>query len=141
MSSLKTDYEKAVFLTCALYEKLKYDQTLTSVGDSAEKALSAGGGVCQDYAHIMLSLLRHDGLTARYTAGMLLGEGGSHAWVEVLCNKYWYGFDPTNCKLVNDEYIKVSCGRDSSDCPVISGTMNGSASQKQIEHVIVKTGG
>lgn len=68
---------------------------------------------------------------------MMLGEGVSHAWVEVLCNGYWYGFDPTNNKLVNDEYIKVSCGRDSNDCSVIRGKFYGIVSQMQTESVTV----
>lgn len=139
LTNMGSDYEKAVYLTSVLPDIIRYDPSLTAVGDKAEKALGAGGGVCQDFAHIMLSLLRTDGITARYAAGMLLGEGGSHAWTEVLCRGYWYGFDPTNRKLVNDEYIKISCGRDYSDCLVISGTMNGSEVQNQSEHVIVRT--
>ena len=69
---------------------------------------------------------------------MLYGEGSSHAWTEVLCRGYWYGFDPTNRKIVNDEYIRVSCGRDSSDCLLITGTMNGEAKQTQSEYTKVK---
>ena len=130
-------YEAALFLTGKLYEILSYDAVLTMTGDTAEQALSSGGGVCQDYAHIMLSLLRMRGITARYAAGMLMGEGASHAWVEVLCRGYWYGFDPTNRKLVNDEYIRVSGGRDASDCNVISGTMNWGAKQTQQERSVV----
>lgn len=133
LKRFRSDYEKALFLTDKLFYVMRYDPKCTSVGDSGEQALKKGGGVCQDYAHIMLSLLRSEGITARYAAGMLLGEGGSHAWTEVLCRGYWYGFDPTNRKLVNDEYIRISCGRDASDCPVITGTMNTEASQTQTE--------
>lgn len=133
LKRFKNDYEKALFLTDKLFYVMRYDPKCTNVGDSGEQALQKGGGVCQDYAHIMLSLLRAEGVTARYAAGMLLGEGGSHAWTEVLCRGYWYGFDPTNRKLVNDEYIRISCGRDASDCPVITGTMNTEASQIQTE--------
>ncbi len=138
LSEYPSDYEKAFCLTERLFGLLHYDPTLTKVGDSAEQAAGKGGGVCQDFAHIMLSLLREQGVTARYAAGMLMGEGGSHAWVEVLCRGYWYGFDPTNRKLVNDEYIRVSCGRDAADCQVISGTLNGEAVQKQEEWVVVR---
>lgn len=137
LSELGNAYEKAVFLTKNLFGMIKYDPSLTSVGDSAEQALKKGGGVCQDFAHIMLSLLRSEGISARYAAGMLYGEGSSHAWAEVLCRGYWYGFDPTNRKIVNDEYIRVSCGRDSGDCLVITGTMNGEAKQTQSEHTKV----
>lgn len=137
LSRFGSDYEKALYLTQILADILQYAPELTKVGDTAEQALVKGGGVCQDFAHIMLSLLRAEGVTARYAAGMLLGEGGSHAWTEVLCCGYWYGFDPTNRKLVNDEYIRISCGRDAGDCSVISGTMNGGAVQQQSELVKV----
>ena len=68
----------------------------------------------------------------------MLGEGAAHAWVEALCNGYWYGFDPTNNKLVNDEYLRFSVGRDSTDCPVIRGSFYGTARQKQSESVVVE---
>ena len=94
--------------------------------------------MCQDYAHIMLSLLRMEGIPARYVVGMMTGEGSSHAWVEALCNGYWYGFDPTNNKLVNADYIRVSCGRDSADCSVIRGNFYGCVTQRQNEKVVVE---
>lgn len=52
--------------------------------------------MCQDESHVMIALCRLSGLTARYAAGFLYGEGESHAWVEVLHNGRWYGLDPTN---------------------------------------------
>ena len=79
-----------------------------------------------------------ENIPARYVVGMMLGEGASHAWVEAFCRGYWYGFDPTNNKLVNDEYIKVSYGRDSSDCPVIKGNFYGNGIQTQKEEVSVE---
>ena len=86
----------------------------------------------------MLSLLRMEGIPARYVTGMLVGEGASHAWVEALCGGYWYGFDPTNDLLVDDSYIRVSCGRDSADCAIIRGTFLGLAAQVQRETVSVE---
>ena len=138
LSRFGSTYEKALYLTKNLFDMIKYDPSRTIAGDSAEQAMKKGGGVCQDFAHIMLSLLRSEGISARYAAGMLYGEGSSHAWTEVLCRGYWYGFDPTNRKIVNDEYIRVSCGRDSSDCLLITGTMNGEAKQTQSEYTKVK---
>ena len=137
IDKFRSAYEAAIFLTGRLYEILRYDSVSTVMGESAESALQKGGGVCQDYSHIMLSLLRKRGITAMYAAGMMLGEGASHAWTEVLCCGYWYGFDPTNQRLVDDDYIRVSCGRDAADCAVISGTMNWGASQTQQEHTLV----
>lgn len=131
-------YEKALCIMRCLHDSFRYLPGITAVHETAEAALSLGQGVCQDYAHIMLSLLRLEGIPARYVVGMTLGEGASHAWVEALCNGYWYGFDPTNNKLVNDEYIRVSCGRDSGDCSIIRGTFYGLVAQMQQERVVVE---
>lgn len=130
-------YDKTHIIFDAVYERMKYVQGVTQVHAKAEEAFAQGEGVCQDYAHIMLSLLRMEKIACRYVTGMMKGEGASHAWVEVLCRGYWYGFDPTNHHLVDDDYIKVACGRDSLDCPVIKGTFYGMAQQNQTEKVIV----
>ena len=130
-------YDKALCIMRWLHDTFHYLPGITGVHEPAEAALALGQGVCQDYAHIMLSLLRLEGIPARYVVGMMLGEGCSHAWVEALCNGYWYGFDPTNNKLVNDEYIRVSCGRDSGDCSIIRGTFYGLVTQTQQESVVV----
>ena len=131
-------YEKALCVMNTLHYTFAYEPEATRVHETAENALALGRGVCQDYAHIMLSLLRTEGIAARYVVGIMIGEGSSHAWVEALCNGYWYGFDPTNNKLVNDEYIRVSCGRDSGDCSVIRGNFYGCVSQRQTETAIVE---
>lgn len=135
---LKGSYDKALHIMHTLYYTFRYKSGSTQIHAPAEEVLSLGEGVCQDYAHIMLSLLRMEHIPARYIVGMMLGEGVSHAWVEALCNGYWYGFDPTNNKLVNDEYIRVSCGRDSSDGAVIRGTFKGCVTQIQNENIIVE---
>lgn len=138
MGNFISPYEKALHIMHTLYYTFRYKQGATSIHATAEEALNLGEGVCQDYAHIMLALLRMENIPARYVVGVMLGEGSSHAWVEVLCNGYWYGFDPTNNKLVNDEYIRVSSGRDSSDCAVIRGTFKGCVTQTQKESVSVE---
>ena len=86
-------------------------------------------GVCQDEAHIMLALLREKRIPCRYVMGYMLGEGATHAWVEVARDGLWLGFDPTNRRLVNEEYIRVAAGRDANDCPVNRGVFIGAASQ------------
>lgn len=131
-------YEKTLKIMRSLHETLRYLPGATTVHEPAEAAFAQGRGVCQDYAHIMLSLLRMEGIPARYVTGMTLGEGASHAWVEALCRGYWYGFDPTNNLLVDDTYIRVCCGRDSSECAVIRGTFYGLAAQQQREQVTVE---
>ena len=94
-------------------------------------------GVCQDYAHILIALLRMMRIPARYVVGMMIGEGFSHAWVEMEADGRWYGLDPTNDVLVGENYIKISHGRDYNDCIVNKGVFTGMASQKQDISVIV----
>ena len=131
-------YDRAMAIRKAVHEAFSYQPGATSAHESGEDAFARKQGVCQDYAHVMLSLLRMEGIPARYVAGMLLGEGASHAWVEAQCGGYWYGFDPTNDLLVDDGYIRASCGRDSADCAVIRGTFYGLAAQVQREQVTVE---
>ena len=131
-------YDRAMAIRKGVHEAFSYQPGATSAHESGEDAFARKQGVCQDYAHVMLSLLRMEGIPARYVTGMLVGEGASHAWVEALCGNWWYGFDPTNDLLVDDSYIRVSCGRDSADCAIIRGTFLGWAVQMQREQVIVK---
>lgn len=116
---------------------LSYQPGATTVRTTAAEAFSLGRGVCQDYAHIMLALLRAQGVPARYAAGLLLGEGKSHAWVEVLHEGVWTAYDPTNCLVVSDQHIKLSHGRDAQDCALNRGVFRGVANQKTDISVIV----
>ena len=123
--------EKARFYMQAVHERLEYGKGITTIRTTAEEALALGQGVCQDYAHIMLSLCREDRMPARYVVGMLMGEGESHAWVEVYDGTTWKGYDPTNDLVVNDSYIKISHGRDYSDCSINRGVFTGQGKQSQ----------
>ena len=114
-------YENALYLMHGVHSLMRYDPTATDIHTTAECAAAQRCGVCQDYAHILLSLLRAREIPARYVVGMMAGEGASHAWVEANCRGYWYGLDPTNDLLVGDGYIKLSHGRDYSDCIVNKG--------------------
>ncbi len=102
-------------------EALSYVSGSTDVDTTAEQAVAAGQGVCQDYAHVMIALLRMSGIPARYVVGLIPGEGETHAWVEANCRGYWYGIDPTNNLLADENYIKFSHGRDYSDCMISRG--------------------
>ena len=130
--------EKALHIMKRLSDSFQYVQGCTGMETTAEEAFSEGAGVCQDYAHIMLSLCRMEKIPCRYVTGMMMGEGSSHAWVEIWDDKKWIGFDPTNMKLVNDEYIKISNGRDFSDCLVNQGIFTGNVTQLQEIKVIVE---
>ncbi len=131
-------YEKGVFLMHKLYQDFSYEKNITDIGTSAEEAFRIGRGVCQDYAHILIALCHMAGIPARYVTGMLIGEGDSHAWVEILMGDRWYAVDPTNDVIVTDSHIKIGMGRDASDCMINRGILRGGGSQTQWIHVSVE---
>lgn len=109
---------------------LDYQHGVTGIHTSAEEALARGLGVCQDYAHVMLALCRLLRLPARYVSGHLLGEGGTHAWVEVLVpdgegQAAAYGFDPTHGRPTGIRYVTVAVGKDYRDVAPTSGSYVG----------------
>jgi transglutaminase-like putative cysteine protease len=115
-----------------VYDHLRYDWGLTSIATTAAEAWAGGAGVCQDYTHCMLALARLCGLSARYVSGHVLGEGGTHAWVEVLvpharepeCLSA-VAFDPTHARRAGLRYVTVAVGRDYADVAPTSGTYEG----------------
>src|SRR6185369_15201391 len=114
---------------------IKYQVGVTGVQTPAAMALHLGKGVCQDYAHVMLSVLRLVGIPARYVSGHLLGEGAPHAWVEALISDAndlgqpeVVAFDPTHHRRAGLNYITVAVGRDYADVAPTSGTFVGTAS-------------
>jgi transglutaminase-like putative cysteine protease len=115
------------------HEALTYEWGVTNVYTSASTALAGGRGVCQDYAHVMLALCRASGLPARYVSGHLVGEGGSHAWVEVVVTApesqpdraVAVAFDPTHNRRAERGYLTVAVGRDYADVAPTSGTFEG----------------
>ncbi len=112
-----------------VHKALSYAHGATNIHTTAAQALALGRGVCQDYAHIMLTLCRLCGLAARYVSGHLLGEGGTHAWVEALVaapdrpgEAVALAFDPTHGCESDLHYITVAVGRDYYDVAPTSGT-------------------
>ena len=131
-------YERGVALMHALYRDFHYEKNCTDMNTTAEEAWTLGKGVCQDYAHIYITLLRLAGIPARYVCGLIVGEGASHAWAEALCDGKWVGFDPTNDCLVLDNHIKLGDGRDASECAINRGIMWGGGEQTQTISVSVE---
>ncbi|HEY0830993.1 MAG TPA: transglutaminase family protein [Candidatus Dormibacteraeota bacterium] len=112
-----------------VYQSMTYRYDVTGVRTTAAEALALGAGVCQDYAHVMLALCRVCGLPSRYVSGHLLGQGGTHAWVEVVLptrdgtgDAIAYAFDPTHASRGGLGYVKVAVGGDYSDVAPTSGT-------------------
>lgn len=132
------DYLNSLILMNRLFCDFSYKQFVTNTETSAEEAFSLGYGVCQDYAHIFISLLYLAGIPARYVVGLIMGEGASHAWVEILHNGLWYGLDPTNNVPVTSDHIKIGIGRDAKDCMINRGIMHGGGLHTQKIVVNVK---
>lgn len=132
-----TNLEKAMTYMTGLYNTFQYVQGVTDIHTTAEQAMELGQGVCQDYSHILLSLCRIQKIPARYVVGMLMGEGLSHAWVEVCSEGRWIALDPTNNLIVDDQHIKISTGRDYRDCTINQGVFVGRTNQTQEAQVRV----
>lgn len=130
--------DKARYIMNEVYRHFEYTPKSTGIATSAEESFKLGKGVCQDYAQSMLSLCRCTGIPCRYVTGLLMGEGETHAWVEVESNGKWYGLDPTNNVEVNENHIVISTGRDSTDCSINRGTFCGSGTQSQKIYVKVE---
>lgn len=122
-------------LDCALeasrriHERVEYRRGITNECTGAAEALQLGAGVCQDFAHMLLAILRVRNIPARYVAGLISGEGETHAWVELYDGAAFIGFDPTQLRPTDDGYLRVNVGRDSRDCAINRGMFTGMAQQ------------
>ena len=121
--------ELAERICTAVHAAVRYEYGATSVETTAAQALAGGRGVCQDSAHVMLALCHLVGLPARYVSGHLLGEGGTHCWVEVVVPAgeaaMAVPFDPCNDRRAGFGYITVATGRDYADVAPTSGCYEG----------------
>jgi transglutaminase-like putative cysteine protease len=122
--------DPAIAVSGWVYGHMRYGFGLTGPSTTAGQALAAGHGVCQDYAHLMVALCRLLGIPARYVSGHLLGEGGTHAWVEILRPAgngavEIIAWDPTHHRPTDDRYLTVAVGRDYRDVAPISGVFCG----------------
>jgi transglutaminase-like putative cysteine protease len=122
----------------SIYNLFAYVPNSTKVDSPIEEALRARQGVCQDFAHIMVTLVRRLNVPCRYVSGYMFHrdeaekdrslEGASHAWVEALVPRLgWIAFDPTNNLVGPDRHIRVAIGRDYADVPPTRGVYKGEA--------------
>jgi transglutaminase-like putative cysteine protease len=122
-----------------IYNTFEYKQGITTSNCTINKLLEVRAGVCQDFAHLMIAILRRNKIPARYVNGFVVGEGESHAWVEYFDGKYWLGADPTHNILITDEpYIKLAHGRDASDVTINKGLFYGKTVQSMKISAIIK---
>ena len=124
-------------LNAAVYRAIEYVPKSTRVDSPTDDALRNRQGVCQDYAHIVIALVRHLGIPCRYVSGYLFhregvktrsAEGATHAWVEAyLPDIGWTGFDPTNNTIAGETHVRTAVGRDYADVPPTRGVFKGNA--------------
>jgi transglutaminase-like putative cysteine protease len=121
-------------------DRYEYRPGVTYVGSTVQEFLETGAGVCQDYVHLALILLRRMGIAARYVSGYLWAPSGdddasaeveTHAWVEALLpgtnGLVWIAADPTNRTLGGESHVKIGHGRQYADVPPIKGVYRGTA--------------
>jgi transglutaminase-like putative cysteine protease len=129
-----------------VHASFRYEKGATHVHSSILDSLASGAGVCQDFAHILLAVVRMRGVPGRYVSGYLVPRGAaeagrnveeviggqaSHAWIEVyLPGTGWVGMDPTMGKPVGLQHVRVAYGRDYGDVPPVRGTYKGHAGQQ-----------
>lgn len=127
-------------LTAALHDTFEYAPQSTEVDSPIDEALLNRRGVCQDLAHIMITLVRGVNIPCRYVSGYLFhrdedhdrsAADATHAWVEArLPGLGWVGFDPTNNLITGERHIRVAIGRDYSDVPPTRGVFKGEANSE-----------
>ncbi len=143
--------EGAQELMNRIQEDFAYDPDATHVATPLAQVFEARGGVCQDFAHVMIAGLRGIGLPAAYISGYirtipapgqprLEGADASHAWVAVWCGEAfgWIHLDPTNAMVVGDDHIVVAIGRDYADVSPIDGVIISAGHQNLDVSVDVK---
>jgi len=132
-----------------IFEGFEYTQKSTRVDSPIDDALRNRKGVCQDFAHIMITLVRQLRIPCRYVSGYVAPKAveedrtasgtASHAWVEaMLPGLGWVGFDPTHDRLVTDRHIRCAVGRDYLDVPPTKGVFRGKASEQLTVNVVVR---
>jgi transglutaminase-like putative cysteine protease len=123
------DLEFAERCSARVNALIAYEYGATTTETTAAEALALGRGVCQDHSHVMLAICRAAGVASRYVSGHLLGEGGTHAWVEVIVavgdGARAVAFDPCNGTRAGQRHITIAVGRDYADVAPTSGRFTG----------------
>ncbi|PAW92571.1 transglutaminase [Mucilaginibacter sp. MD40] len=133
-----TPYHTALNFSNYVYRNFDYIKGVTTVETTLDEIWKIRAGVCQDFAHLLMVMLRYVGIPARYVSGYICpnkdgmrGEGATHAWAEAYLPGYgWLGIDPTNNCIANENHVRLAVGRNFSDCSPVKGVYKGSAGHK-----------
>lgn len=135
----ETPYQTAVRYCKYVYENFDYIKGVTTVETTLDEIWKIKAGVCQDFAHILMEMLRVANIPARYVSGYICtskssmrGEGATHAWAEAYIPNYgWLGLDPTNNIIANENHVRLAVGRNFTDCTPVKGVYKGAG-----EHIL-----
>ncbi len=139
----ENDLDRMHRLSALILQTVPWRTGSTNASTTAEAALEAGEGVCQDHTHIMIAAARAMGYPARYVSGYLLMDGqteqeASHAWCEICLDSLgWVGFDISNGISPDDRYVRVALGLDYVDAAPIHGHRMGSGTEAMNVHLQV----
>jgi transglutaminase-like putative cysteine protease len=144
----QTPFQSAKNFCAYIYKEFIYQKGITTVETTIDEIWKLKSGVCQDFAHILLTMLRLIKVPARYVSGYICpnkngmrGEGATHAWVEAYIPFYgWLGLDPTNNCVVNENHVRLAVGRNYYDCSPVRGTYRGSSNHTMEVAVAVSYG-
>lgn len=127
------------YLIAWIKENFEYQRGITAFDSTIDTLLECNKGVCQDFAHLAIAILRHHGIPCRYISGFVLGEGESHAWIEYFDGTSWRGVDPTHHIIIDTEpYIKIAHGRDAFDVAMNRGVFRGTSTHIMSIQAIIK---
>ena len=135
-------------MSAFVYDNFSYTKGVTNVETQVDEIWKLKAGVCQDFAHVLLVMLRLVGIPARYVSGYicpknheLRGEGATHAWVESYIPFHgWLGLDPTNNCIASDRHVRLAIGRSFTDCTPVKGTYKGSSEHRLEVSVTIENG-
>ena len=133
-----TPYHVALRFCQYVYDNFNYIKGVTTVETRLDEIWKLKAGVCQDFAHILMEMLRMVNIPARYVSGYICtsrnnmrGEGATHAWAEAYIPDFgWLGIDPTNNCIANETHVRLAVGRNFSDCSPVKGVYKGSSNHK-----------
>jgi transglutaminase-like putative cysteine protease len=128
-----------------IFKNYEYIKGITNIETTVDEILQQHAGVCQDFVHLMLQLLRAQRVPCRYVSGYICpnkngmrGQGATHAWLEAWVPGYgWAGIDPTNNTWITNTHVKLAIGRNFQDCSPVKGSFKGPANQKLSIYVSV----
>lgn len=131
-----------------VFSNFEYKKGITNIETKVDEIWKIKAGVCQDFAHVLLVMLRIVGIPARYVSGYicpdsdeLRGAGATHAWVEAYIPFYgWLGVDPTNNCIATDKHVRLAIGRSFTDCTPVKGTYKGSSEHTLEVSVTIEDG-